>query len=199
MTSKLIKFKSTGIIIIDNFLSEETCNNLRNFALNPTFGYHDIYNGYTAVNFDRFTGDLSQIDVVNEFKDKIKFLENIKYIRSWCFCYNNKSRGVLPHADPSYININVWVTPNECINNPDKNGLKIYHKIRDKNTPHSAYNRDIDYINNEILNSKYTVIPYKYQRATIFLGSMYHETMGVDMKDGKDNKRVSYTYLFDKI
>ena len=192
------KFKSRGIVVIDNFLSDQTCNILRNFALNPVNGYQDIYPDYKAINFDRFSSDLSQIQIVNQFKNKIKFLGEIEYARSWCFCYDNKSRGVLPHADPSYVNINVWVTPNQSINNFNKNGLKIYHTIRDKNVPHSLYNSNQDYIKSQVHNSKFTVVPYKYKRAIIFLGSLYHETMGVDMKEGENNKRVSYTYLFDK-
>lgn len=193
-----LQFNNNGIVVIDNFLSNNTCNLLRKFALYPPFGYQDFYPEYKAVNFDPLSDGIDQIKVVDEFKSKIKFLGDIQYTRSWCFCYDNKSRGVGPHADPSYININIWVTPNHCINDSKKNGLKIYHKLRDENVPHSLYNGNIAYISKQINDQKFTIVPYKYRRATIFLGSMYHQTMGVDMKDGHDNKRVSYTYLFNK-
>ena len=193
------KFKRVGISVIDNFFSDQTCNSLREFALNPKCGYHDVYEEYRAINFDILRSELSLVSTIKEFEDKIKFLGKIKYVRSWCFCYDNKSKGVPPHADPSYVNINVWVTPNESVNDFNKNGLKIYHKKRNTNVPHSLYNGNLEYISREIKDSKFTIVPYKYNRAVIFLGSMYHETLGVDMKDGEENMRVSYTYLFDKI
>ena len=196
---KKIKFKKSGIIVIDNFLPEYCCQYLRNYAINPNGGYHDVYDGYRAINFLNQIGQFHISDIANSFSKKIEFLGNLGYTRSWCFSYDNKCAGVPAHADPSYININLWLTPDECINDTSKNGLKVYCKKRNKSDSHEDYNRNREYINSQIKNSKYTVVPYKYNRATIFFGSMYHETMGVDMKEGDDNKRVSYTFLFDKV
>ena len=39
-------------------------------------------------------------------------------------------------------------------------------------------------------------ISYKSNRAIFFNGAYFHETNGVSMKDGIENRRVSYTLLF---
>ena len=197
---KKIKFKTTGIVVVDNFLPEKYCNILRQYSINPPNGYDYKYsNGYNSLDFYNIVGNIPIQVLVKSFSEKINFLGNLKYSRSWSFCYDNKCVGTPPHADPSYININLWLTPDKCVNDFSKNGLKIYHKKRDNNASHKDYNGNNEYINKEIKGSGYTIIPYKYNRATIFLGSMYHKTMGVDMKDGDDNKRVNYTFLFDKV
>lgn len=193
-----IKFQTKGILVIDNFLPEDICKNLRDYAMNPPEGYDDIYQNYYGIDFDRFHTSKSLKNISSIIEKKISFLGELKYSRSWCFCYDNKSRGVPAHADPSYLNVNIWVTPDECVNDFNKNGLKIYHKKRGNEVEHKIYNSNDSYILNQIKGSKFTVVPYKYRRSVIFLGSMFHETTGVDMKIGKNNRRVSYTFLYDK-
>lgn len=196
---KKIKFENSGILVIDNFFNQKYCSVLREFALNPNGGYNYQYPEYSSVDFFQNIAGIDSDILLNSVKNKIKFLgEEIKYQRSWCFCYKNKSNGVPAHADPSFINVNVWLTPNESVNDFSKNGLKIYYKKRKEEDDHDLYNKSRSYVENEIKNCKYVVIPYNYNRAVVFYGSMYHETYGVDMKEGTTNRRISYTFLFDK-
>ena len=39
-------------------------------------------------------------------------------------------------------------------------------------------------------------IPYKSNRAFLFDGAYFHQTIRVSMKEGIENRRVSYTMLF---
>jgi hypothetical protein len=41
-------------------------------------------------------------------------------------------------------------------------------------------------------------LDYKYNRAVFFDGSFFHKTNDVDMKEGDENKRISYTMLFGR-
>ena len=192
-------FHKDGILVIDNFFPEKICEDLRKFALFPPKQHHDLYGEYKAMNFDIYPPEFSLKKLVDEcVLPKLNFLENITYDRSWCFVYDNKSNGVPAHADPSFVNLNVWLTPNESVNDFKKNGLKLYHKIVDDNVSYHDYNsKSSKFTKEQIKNSQFTIVPYKYNRAVLFLGKMFHETMGVDMKDGHNNRRVSYTFLFN--
>ena len=125
---------------------------------------------------------------------KVSLAKN--YYRAWTFVYDNVALGVFPHADPSFININVWVTPDECVYDHNKNGLKIYKKKAPKEWTWAEYNRDSNLINGYLKDSKYDRVLYKYNRAVIFRGNTFHSTDSVHMKPGHENKRVNYTFLY---
>ena len=101
-----------------------------------------------------------------------------------------------PHADPSFINVNIWVTPDECVYDHAKNGLVIYKKKAPKEWTHFQYNADVNRIRTYLKESKYDRIPYKYNRAIIFKGNTFHSTDSVYMKPGDENRRVNYTFLY---
>ena len=190
------------IWVLDDFLPDRVCVGLRKFALYPPSKYQNIYTDYKSLNFDITRKDVSKFSMLNVVDNyvlpKLDRWGKLLYNRSWCFVYDNQSSGVPAHADPSYLNVNVWITPDNCINDPDKNGLKIYHKQPDDNVSWADYNSNRAFIDSQIKDSEYTVIPHKYNRAVVFYGKMYHETTGVDMKPGHNNKRVNYTFLFNK-
>jgi hypothetical protein len=188
---------TSEILIIDDFFPDEYCDKLLKFAINPINGYDDEYNGYKSIDFSNYIANIPTEKILKIIENKIKFNKFITYDRSWCFCYDNISRGVPPHTDTSYLTINLWVTPNKSINNFSKNSLKIYHRKKPLDF-HYNYNDFPNQVENFIKGVDYSVIPYKYNRAIIFRGSLFHETLGVDMKEGDSNKRVSYTFLFDK-
>ena len=195
----MIDLFKDGFLVVDNFLPEEKCEYLRNFALNPPGNYHDHYKGYKAINFDNGNNEYSIKNLVYaDIMPKLDFLEKIVYDRSWFFVYDNESSGVPAHADPSFINLNLWVTSNDCINDYTKNGLKIYHKIVGDKVSWEDYNKNQNFIQEQIKNCESTIIPYNYNRAVIFLGKLFHRTMGVSMKSGYNNRRISYTFLFNK-
>jgi hypothetical protein len=186
-------------IVIDNFFSTEICTELRNFALStPNNANKLVYgNGYTATNFDNGYGYGINPSIISYIKSKVPILSNKKYSRSWCFLYNNICRGVLPHADPSSFNVNVWVTPSESVFDKNKNGLILYKKRALTDMTWNQYNRDNEYIKKYLDGSKSFKIPYKFNRAVIFPGKIFHTTDNVHMKPGDNNKRINYTFLFD--
>tara|TARA_B100001996_G_C18419630_1_gene500182 strand:+ start:49 stop:651 length:603 start_codon:yes stop_codon:yes gene_type:complete len=191
-----IRLKINNYIIIDDFFPDEICTELREKSLNAK-EYTKKYWDYKALDFDN--GDLESLqDISNKYVvPKIPLAE--KYLRSWSFVYDNIARGVGIHADPSFINVNIWVTPDKCVENYNKNGLIIYHKHAPKEWSHDEYNWDKSYlkIKSYLKDSKYDRIPYKYNRAIIFKGSAFHSTDNVHMKPGEKNRRVNYTFLYD--
>ena len=190
-----LRLNLNNYLIIDNFFPDEICKELREKTLNSK-KYNKEYWDYKALDFDNVDVELESLkDISDKYVvPKISLAE--KYLRSWSFVYNNISRGVLPHADPSFINVNIWVTPDECVYDHAKNGLVIYKKKAPKEWNHYQYNADLNLIETYLKNSKYDRIPYKYNRAIIFRGNTFHSTDSVYMKPGDENRRVNYTFLY---
>ena len=192
----LLRLKIKGYIIIDDFLPDDICTELREKSLHAK-EYNSKYLDYKALDFDGYYIIKSLRHISNQYVvPKISLARAEKYNRSWSFVYDNVARGVPPHADPSFININLWVTPDECVYDHNKNGLKIYKKKAPKEWTWEEYNKGHYLIKSYLKESKYDRIPYKYNRAIIFRGNTFHETDKVHMKPGHENKRVNYTFLY---
>ena len=190
-----LRLNLNNYLIIDTFFPDELCKELREKTLNSK-KYNKEYWDYKALDFDNASVESKSLkDISDKYVvPKISLAE--KYLRSWSFVYNNVSRGVQPHADPSFINVNIWVTPDECVYDHAKNGLVIYKKKAPKEWNHYQYNADLNLIETYLKNSKYDRIPYKYNRAIIFKGNTFHSTDSVYMKPGDENRRVNYTFLY---
>ena len=190
----LLRLKISGYIIIDNFFPDDICTELREKSLNAK-EYNDKYLDYQSLDFDDIPTNPSLKYISDKYIiPKVSLAKN--YFKAWTFVYDNVALGVLPHADRSFININVWVTPDECVYDHNKNGLKIYKKKAPKEWTWAEYNRDSNLINRYLKESKYDRISYKYNRAIIFRGNTFHATDKVHMKPGHENKRVNYTFLY---
>lgn len=189
-----LKFYINGYLIVDNFFSNDICEELRYKAHNSNT--HKKYFDYFAIDYDiPDTESLSKFSDI--IKSKISFLKNRKYLRSWSFIYDSVSRGVLPHMDPSKFNVNIWITPDKSVEDKTKNGIILYKKKPKKSLcmqKNDDYNR---FVAEFLKDSKYDIIPYKYNRAVIFTGNTFHSTNSVHMKNGEENKRINYTFLYE--
>ena len=189
-----IRLKLNNYIIIDNFFPDDICTELREKSLYSKF-YNEQYFDYKALNFDSYVEDESLEDISDKYVvPKISLARN--YDRAWSFVYDNVGRGVGAHADPSFINVNIWVTPDECVQDHNKNGLRIYKKKAPKEWNHFQYNSDTSNIETYLKGSKCDRVPYRYNRAIVFRGNTFHETDSVHMKPGDENRRVNYTFLY---
>ena len=195
--SDIIRLRIKSYIIIDNFFPDEICKQLRENILN-TKVFKKEYFDYKSIDFDNDPPDPSLKDISENYVvPKISLIKQSQYERGWSFLYNNVGRGVSTHADPSFINVNIWVTPDECVEDHNKNGLRIYKKSAPKNIPLEYYNSgNHPWTIKFLKKSKYDRIPYKYNRAIIFRGNTFHSTDNVHMKQGQENRRVNYTFLY---
>ena len=194
-----------GYIIKDDFFPQNLAEQLRKFALDGNIPYDRSYpNGYFSREFDNESTHSMPDYASNIIKEIAKdfvapslaLLEERKYIRSWSFTYHSRCPGVLPHADPSFLNINVWVTPNNAIEDRSKNGLILYRKKAPKDWTWREYNQDRRKIKDFLKGVKYDRIPYKFNRAVIFPGNTFHATDSVHTNPGDENRRVNYTFLY---
>jgi hypothetical protein len=189
------KFNPQDINIWDNFFTDECLKILRHRVL---YGKHVDYqyDGYTAVDYFKNEDYLSEL-IAKELCSKIKLPP---FQRAWSFVYNHKTKGVKLHCDPSLINLNVWVSTDKAIKNKSKNGLNIYKIKPPQHWTRADWSGDRNRINSlEYIKSKKIKpikVPYKSNRAIFFDGAYFHNSNGVSMKKGFENKRISYTMLF---
>ena len=195
------EFEKNKIVIVDNLLKEEYVDRLRKYMLCLNIR-HDIYNDYGAVNFSKegLWFDLLE-KISSQLKEKLKFLSNLNYNRSWSFIYNNEGNGPGPHFDPgSIVTGNLWVTPNDSINIDDKhNGIEIWnclHPNCNTSTDQSLSAKFFDDINNSQMIKKNTV-NYKCNRIVFFDGRYIHRSQPVSTKPGYKNRKINYTFLYN--
>jgi hypothetical protein len=195
---QLLQLKFRGYIIIDNFFPEKAAAKLRDIALSEQFvNLHYTEGGYKASDFDNGSDIKMDYRYIQSIMNKLPILKGTKYIRSWSFVYDTICEGVHPHADPSKFNCNVWVTPDSCVFDNKKNGLILFKKHANPNWTHYQYNANGDFISGYLYGSRYVKIPYKFNRAVIFPGKVFHATAEVHMKSGEENRRINYTFLFE--
>jgi len=186
---------SKTITVVDNIFKDYVLNILRlRMQLADKFDHY--YKEYKSISYgyeDSLTNDLAK-EISKKFKlDKFK--------TAWSFIYDNNSKGVDFHADPSNTNVNVWVTPNESIEDSSKNGLLICDVKPPKKWTREQYNGNLNNCVDKFLkkqNYNMYKIEYRYNRAIFFNGALFHKTDDVRTKDGIYNKRVSYTMSFGK-
>ena len=191
-------YKRDGYVIIDDFLFTDVVDELHDLAVN----YDDVddkYDDYHSINFtnEKFPFEILP-DVINAIHVTFPLLHPLEFDRGWAFVCDNQGSGVTPHADPASLNVNLWVTKNECVDDFTQNGLLIYDKQRPDDWTYDQYNSDAEGIKEYLkeTNAKARYIPYNYNRIVIFNSKYFHKTNGVSMHDGKQNRRVNYTFMF---
>jgi hypothetical protein len=180
------EFIENGFCVIDNILKKEFCERLQKFMLTINIR-EDIYNEYAAVNFDKSGKKIwfaLLTNISDELKNKFNFLKNLNYQRGWSFIHSNsQNKSVEKHADPgSLITFNIWCTPDECIldNNEKYNGVVIY----------DTFNID------ETDKCLKKIVSYKFNRAVVFDSRKIHESLVARFKDGYENRKINYTFLY---
>lgn len=194
-------YQHNQIAVVDNILNEEVCYRLRDFKL--TTNYRDtIYEegGYEAINYPKTAFSLLE-KIIDEFNNKIPFVQDLEFQRAWSFIYNSNCNGVNIHADPAFLNCNLWVTPNESIiNKLDHNGLNIWPIEHPPNWNHQQYNGNLQLVSNFINENNVNPIKieYRFNRCVFFNSKFFHQTQPVCFKNGHENKRINFTFLFNK-
>ncbi len=189
--------KDDRYFIEDNLFLPEVIDELRDFAL-TTDVKDDSYDGYYSINYSKGAFPLALLeDIVVSLKLKYAFLG--EFTRGWAFVHDNNANGVTPHADPAKYNVNLWVTPNNSVDDRESNGLILYDVKPPPSWSWEDYNNDIIMIRKylDYTKSKKTIIPYACNRLLIFNSKYFHETNKVSMIEGSENRRVNYTFMFE--
>ena len=116
-----------------------------------------------------------------------------------------RARGIGLHADPAAVNINIWLAPDDA--RVRGGGLDIFAHVppREHNAVHDV-NKEFasaaeEAAFREELAAKsgaggLTHVPYRCNRAAIFVSDQYHVSEPFEFRPGYANHRVNLTLLF---
>jgi hypothetical protein len=195
------EFNSNRVCVIDNFLYPEYALRLRNFFLTCN-SREDYYEDYCALNFYKNKLWFSLLsNIIDEIQEHLSFTKDLGFQRAWAFIYSNQSKGIPVHADPASVSLNLWVTPEECMQiKEEHNGLDIWKIVSPKDWTHKDYNGNTkkitEYLQNDVKENNKVSIKYKFNRMTMFNSSCFHKTQPIIFKDGYENRRINYTFLY---
>jgi tetratricopeptide (TPR) repeat protein len=193
---------SPGVVVIDNFLSEEALKELRLFCLESTVWSGNRYaHGRLGAFFrDGFNCPLL-LQIAEELRIRFSRVIGDRYpLRQlWGFKYNHHLPGdSTTHADFAAVNVNFWITPRESNLDQDSGGLIVYGVDAPAHWDFESYNSRPDRIQPFLRrqNARAVTIPYRENRAIIFNSDLFHGTAAVNFKPGYEDRRVNVTMLY---
>ena len=191
---------SNQIIYIDDFLSEEAIQELREFCLVSKVWNKEYDNKYLGAFSNQGFISPIHLKIAADLKQKLPKLFGPHLIEKfWGFKYDTTlGKGINIHADFAIHNLNFWITPDEYNNNKNSGGLKVYDAPAPDNWTFKDYNLNSEksYKFLRENNANCTNIPYKFNRAVLFNSAYFHETDEIDFKDEYEGRRINNTYLF---
>jgi hypothetical protein len=201
------EYTQKGVLVIDNFLTDEALTGLRDFTAQATI-FHSVKLGYVGAMFD--TGFASPLlaQVASEMTQALpRLLGGLPLLSQWAFKYDEApSSGVNIHADESAVNVNLWITEDDANLEPERGGLVIFTKPAPLDWDYAAYNgytegseasRRIKQLLESTGYANVTVA-HGSNRAVLFNGNLFHKTDGARFKPGYRKRRVNLTFLFGR-
>lgn len=191
--------REDGVVVVDDFLTDEVCTVLREYALiNPRVDIR-YRSGYDANDFEKISPLTISNIIGQKSQELFPFLG--EYIRAWYVRHDYDTRGVHFHSDPhpSQITVNLWVTPNESFPETDyTNGLYVWRHNSE------LVNRVLcDNLSEELLKKHYDKkerisIPYRYNRVVFFNSYYLHSSHNTVSYTSWKDKKVNYAFLFTR-
>jgi tetratricopeptide (TPR) repeat protein len=187
-------------LVIDNFLTPEALEKLRNFCAESTVWKRVYDAGYIgATPADGFACPL-----LAQIAEEIRSLYNpvlsgypFRYLGA--FKYDSElSSGTNTHADFSAVNVNLYIAPDEANLAPDCGGMVIWNLQARTEAELRYYNGNEEALRGFIEASGASMhrIPHRANRAVIFESGLFHRTDDCSFKEGYLNKRINVSFLF---
>lgn len=190
-----------GVVVIDNFLSDEALRALYEFCLESTVWStnHYMHNRLGAFFRDGFNCPLL-IQIAMELRERLPNVIGTRYPlrQMWAFKYDHALPSNPVHADFAAVNVNFWITPDEANLDRKRGGLLVYDIEAPLDWDFDTYNRRTDKIQ-QLLYSKGArpiAIPYRQNRAVIFNSDLFHATAPMNFRRDYECRRVNVTMLY---
>ena len=191
----------TGVVVIDDFLTEEALKKLQEFCLLSTIWNATKYRfGRLGALFrDGFNAPLL-FQIANELAATLPSVVGTRFplLHMWAFKYRHDQPSTTPHADFAAINVNFWITPDHANLDNDSGGLVVYGAEAPRDWDFDRYNRQGKSIEEYLdrIGASSIRIPYRCNRAIIFNSDLYHKTEPMTFRQGYLNRRMNVTFLF---
>jgi hypothetical protein len=192
-----------GLVVVDNFLSEEALASLRSFCLESTLWFANSYaHGRLGAFFrDGFNCPLL-MQIANDLRCALPRVigEKNPLLQMWAFKYDHVQPATVAHADFASVNVNFWLTPDSANLNAQSGGMIIYDVEAPADWDFDSYNRRGGKIS-LFLKSRQPrsiTIPYQANRAIIFNSDLFHATAPLHFRDSYEDRRINVTMLYGR-
>ena len=197
------KWKSSTpkILVIDNLLTQEALDSLRQFCLSSTV-WRSIYSsGYLGAMPEHGVGTPLLAQIADELRmSQPEIFASHPLQHYWGFKYDSQLKGISVHADFTAVNVNFWITPDDANLDPESGGLIVWDVPAPQEWDFAQYNKDTQAARRFLkqADAKPTKIPYRSNRAVIFDSNLFHETDTIAFKEGYLNRRINITLLYGR-
>ena len=200
------KISVPGIVVVDNILSHEALQRIRQLLLESNVFYQTKmpkkFGTYAGAYIDDGLHDKILLQLAFELNKALpRMMKNhsLKYMWAYKYDSDDSNGGINIHADQAAVNVNIWITPEDA--NLDKNsgGLVVFTAKPPPDWDFAAYNTDTERVIEEILapsGFQNVTIPHRENRAVIFDSALFHHTDVYKFKQGYENKRINLTILY---
>ncbi len=193
--------KDPEFLVIDNFLSSDALQALRDYCTYSTIWHQDRPSGYLASTLPENFACPLLFQISNELAALLPdVIKTHRLAYAWGFKYDSALTGVPVHADDAVVNVNFWLTRDEANRSPETGGLIIWDKKPPADWKYEEYNNSTgidgirEFLNTEGANG--IRIPHRANRVVIFDSDLFHETDYIDFKDDYLSRRVNVTLLY---
>ncbi len=192
----------TGLVVIDDFLTPEALDGVRRFAMQSTVwsGIRYAYGRLGAFFHDGFNCPLL-LQIAEELKAALPNVITDAYPLRQVWGFKNSTD--LPadcnlHADFAAVNVNFWLTPEDCNLDPETGGMMVYDVDAPRAWDFHTYNGRTDIIKAFLRENRarQTYVPYRQNRCVIFNSDLFHGTHRVHFRPGFENHRINVTMLY---
>jgi len=195
--------RSPQIAVIDNLLTDEALDRLRQYCLRSTMWQKPYPNGYLGAMPEHGFACPLLAQIADELRGAYPaIIGEHPVLRWWGFKYDSQLTGINIHADFAAINVNFWITPDEANRDPESGGLIVWDTPAPLDWTFAQYNApDAGQRIRDLLaqtGAKSVNVPYRANRAVIFDSDLFHETDRIAFEDGYENRRMNITLLYGR-
>jgi hypothetical protein len=199
------KWKNTSpqIAVLDNLLTDDALERIRQFCYRSTMWHKSYPNGYIGAMPEHGFACPLLAQIADELRETYSdIISGNPLLRWWAFKYTSQQKGINIHADFAAVNVNFWITPDEANLDPESGGLIIWDKPAPQEWTFAQYNNPNagDSIRNYLkeTGAKAITVPHKANRAVIFDSDLFHQTDRINFKEGYLNRRINITMLYGR-
>lgn len=194
---------SPQVAVLDNLLTPEALERLRQYCWRSTMWHKSYPNGYVGAMPEHGFACPLLAQIADELRETYpEIIAGHPLLRWWGFKYTSQRKGINVHADFAAVNVNFWITPDEANLDPESGGLVIWDKPAPLEWTFAQYNNPNagDTIRKFLADSgaKAITVPHRANRAVIFDSDLFHQTDTINFKEGYLNRRINITMLYGR-
>ncbi len=192
---------SPQIAVIDDLLTDEALDRLRDYCWRSTIWHKAYPNGYLGAMPEHGFACPLLAQIADELRSTYPaIVGEHPLLRWWGFKYDSRLSGINVHADFAAVNVNFWITPDDANLDPESGGLVIWDTPAPLDWSFAQYNNpDAGHGIRDFLaraGAHSVAVPYRANRAVIFDSDLFHETDRIAFKEGYLNRRINVTMLY---